>query len=362
VKPSSYHLISNEDGGSNLVRDLFNAANRLFDKLTSLSANLHDTLDRYVNTDFTRRDFLEGTRDALILASAFEVVGAITGCAGVQTTQGNDTLTAIRAIMNKEPNDPADVKRLEAILLPWAGERNIEIVVEAARALALHADFFVIPIYTQLFKLWHNNSSFVRYFTSFLAFNFTVNPASRLKILYFMYRIAVQLAPKVHPADKIKHEYLPDWAKAQANAATGFWGNVGLRGWYIKLRNAQLAVHRNPTSINTFLEYIQAIEPSFIAQTFTSEDKDSLKTQMASGNDKDKISALRKLHETTFVDAQLLLSMLKNASYELEEAIIPLIGNNLAFTPEIEDIMLNYLDGNNNNLGSSGLSVLLTPC
>jgi hypothetical protein len=42
--------------------------------------------------------------------------------------------------------------------------------------------------------------------------------------------------------------------------------------------------------------------------------------------------------------------MLKNASLKLQKAIVPLLGNNIAFTPEIQAVMLNYLDGKNDHL------------
>jgi len=70
-------------------------------------------------------------------------------CAGTPSAKDRDTLKEIKAIWEKEPSDPADVDRLKEIMLPWRGEENTEIVVEAARALALHASFFVIPIYKE---------------------------------------------------------------------------------------------------------------------------------------------------------------------------------------------------------------------
>ena len=92
------------------------------------------------------------------------------------------------------------------------------------------------------------------------------------------------------------------------------------------------------------------MDSSFEGQVLNSGNRKLWSAQLSTGSDEDKINALRNLHRVSFVEAKLLLGMLKNESPELQEAIVPLLGNNFAFTPEIIDVMLNYLDCKNDNL------------
>ena len=268
------------------------------------------------------------------------------GCAGAPSTQDRDTLKEIKAIWEKEPSDPKDALILRDILLPWMGAPDDEIRDEAVRALALLSDISVFPTYKELFRRHYADSTFVRNIIPLFALNYTVNPAARGSLLFAMYTLSTQIAPRAtaKPLD------LPDWAKAQANTALQFLGNVSLRGNYIKYYKARTSVNRSDIAVEELRSRIEAIDPSFKEQVLKAGNITLWRAQLSSDNDEDKIRALRNLHRLFFVKSKLLLGMLKNASLKLQEAIIPLLGNNFAFTPEIVDVMLNYLDGKNDNL------------
>ena len=254
-------------------------------------------------------------------------------CAGVQTTRDKDTLQLIKAIMEKEPSDPKDAIILRDILLPWQGAPDDEIRDEAVRALAILSDISVFPTYKELFRRNFQNSKFVRNIIPLFAINYTVNPAARGNLLFALFTLSTQIAPKANrPVD------LPDWAKAQANSALQFLGNVSLRGYLTKYYKARTSPHSSEDqriAEKEFLSIIATMDPSFEGQISDSGNSESWRAQLSSVDDEDKISALRNLHRVSFVESNHFLGMLKNASLKLQEAIVPLLGNNIAFTPEI---------------------------
>ena len=267
------------------------------------------------------------------------------GCAGAPSTKDRDTLKEIKAIWEKEPSDPKDALILRDILLPWQGAPGDEIRDEAVRALAPLSDISVFPTYKELFRRNYQDPTFVKNIIPLFAINYTVNPAARGNLLFALYTLSTQIAPKAtKPVD------LPDWAKAQANSALQFLGNVSLRGFLAKYYKARTSTHRSEIAEKEFLSIIAAIDPSFEGPSLQSENRELWKVQLSSGSDEDKISAIKSLHRLSFAGSKLLLGMLKNASLKLQEAIVPILGNNLALTPEIVDVMLNYLDGKNDNL------------
>jgi hypothetical protein len=276
-------------------------------------------------------------------------------CAGTSATQDRDPLKEIKAIREKEPSDPADVQRLKDILLPWHGAPSTEVQLEAARALALHADFFVIPTYKEVFLRYRGSTTFLEHFIPLLALNYTVNPAARLKILYFLYNLSVRLTPK-------KTLNLSDSAIEQATSAFRFLGNIAFRNYIIKLNEALTEAHqdRSVAAYQQELQYlIGELYPPFLnvrlggisTERFPDTKViESWRAQLSSGSDEDKINALINLHRVSFLYFEPLLGMLKNASLELQRAIVPILGNNIAFTPDIQSVMLNYLDDKDDHL------------
>ncbi len=268
-------------------------------------------------------------------------------CAGAPSAKDRDTLKEIKTIWDKEPSDPADVDRLKEIMLPWGGEESIEIVVEAERALALHNHFFVIPTYVELMRKWYANPAFVRNLIPSLAFNFIVSPAARLKHVFFLWRLADQLAPRA----TLKVISLDDREKEQAKDASRFWGAAWLQLGYHLLSKAQKGLILNSGRIEQLQSNIQDIDPSFKPIQFPSDDAATLREELnRATSDKEIIEALRKLHTKKFILHERLLPMLKNASPELVKVIVAILGSNLAFTVEIEDVMLDYLAGSDGEL------------
>ena len=181
-------------------------------------------------------------------------------------------------------------------------------------------------------------SIFLNHFIPLLAINYTVNPAARLHIIYFLYRLSVQIAPQA----TAKPVYLSNSAKAQANSALQFLGNIALRGYLIKYHNAQTSPHRSEDqriAEKEFLSGIEAIDSSFKGLPLAPENTDLWRAQLASGSDEDKITALGNLHRIAFLDSKLLLGMLKNASLKLQKTIVPILGNNAMLLPKIGTIV-----------------------
>ena len=267
-------------------------------------------------------------------------------CAGAPSTQDRDTLKEIKTIWEKEPSDPADVQRLKDILLPWHGALDDEIRDEAVRALAIQADLFVIPTYKEAFLRYRKDRKFLENFIPLLALNFTVNPEGRVKIIYFLWHLST-------PLTSSKTLDLPYSSIAQAEAVYRFLGNVSFRAYLMKLHNVQTAAHRSGDQISDerkCLVHLGEIDPSLKEYAVTPENINLWQAELASGNDTDKIIALRNLHRVYFIKGEKLLGLLKNGSLEFQKAIVPVLGNNFALTPEIQTVLVDYLESTDSDL------------
>jgi hypothetical protein len=280
-------------------------------------------------------------------------------CAGTPSTQDRDSLKEIKAIREKEPNDPVDVQRHKDILLPWSGEPSNEVKLEAARALALHADFFVIPTYVEAALKNSNNETFLNNLMQLLAVNYVINPPARLKIIYFLYRFSDPSPKRI----QARNPYLaPDSVIEHARSSFRFLGNIAYRNYLIKLNEALTEVHWSiyRTAYQQELKrLIGELYPSFLNVRFEEirierypDEKliASWRAQLSSGSDEDKINALIKLHRVSFLYFEPLLGMLANANPKVQKAIVPILGNNIALTPEFIAVMMNYLDGEDEEL------------
>lgn len=163
-------------------------------------------------------------------------------CAWTESNRERDIKNAIKTIWEKEPSDPEDIKLLKDILLPWSGQPSADITIEASRALALHADFFVIPTYKEVFLKNFRNETFLKNFIPLLAFNYTVNPPGRLKIIYFLYNLSLKIEQR-------RGLNLSNSAIEQATSAFQFLGNIAIRNYLIKLNIAMTVPHQDKSVI-----------------------------------------------------------------------------------------------------------------